>query len=99
MAKRKKFEHKAARPTLAASLEAVRQGKSIEPVAATVPQTPVATHPPAAGTTTDESLYVKAEMRRIGLIMGLLLSLLVGLSVAEGRTSFLTKLLQRFFSS
>ena len=100
MAKIKKFRHKTPRPSLAASLEAVRQGRVLEPAPQVLEQEKVETAaektPAVAPHPSGEAAYVKAEVRRITLSMGVLIALLVGLTITETRTGFLTESAKTF---
>jgi hypothetical protein len=92
MAKRKRFEHRVVRPTLAASLESLRQGQSVAATAPAPPEDEVSpdTSPPAPG-----HRLVAQELTMITLIMAFLVTLLVALSVWEIRTGTLTSLANR----
>jgi len=93
MAKEKKFRHKLARPSLAASLEAVRQGQAL--AVAPVQETVSEIHVTPKGPDFSEASFVGIEIRRILLLMGSLLLLLIGLTIAESRTQFLTNAAQQ----
>lgn len=96
MAKKKRFEHRATRPTLAASLEAVRQGKVLAPIAAEPAPRQEAAVKHQQASVTNEAAFVKQEIRRIGLIMGSLLVVLLLLTYLESTASLLTQTAQRF---
>ncbi len=97
MSKKKRFEHRIVRPSLAASLEAVRQGREIK---ADEKELPSAVEPAAAKPKQDDSAnetgYVKAEVKRIAAIMGALLVFLIVLAYLESTGSILTNFAQRF---
>jgi len=91
MSKKKRFERRNNRPSLAASLEAVRQGRKIVPTEREEPLPVEATVTTKHAEGQNEAAYVTAEVKRIGIIMGSLLALLVILSYLESSSSFLTK--------
>lgn len=95
MAKQKKFERKVSRPTLAASLEAARQGKL--PTVTVAEIEPVIVDKSAQSVATAEAHEVKKEISKILLTMGALIALLIALTFLEQRQSLLTQAVNQLF--
>jgi hypothetical protein len=99
MSKRKKFVHHVPRPSLAASLEAVRQGQTLtadtRKIKEPSPQPATFKAPVASQPVSEEVKYVKGEVVRIGIIASLLLLFLLILVFGESKTQLLTRTVDR----